>query len=98
MSPGREAEATGMEAGAPRPASREMGKAGFSVGVGLGASGAGCARQLVAFHQEMQHDASCAWSCRVPSRDTRSGLPGSGGLDLVFVTHLFGFPEPKRCF
>lgn len=56
ISPGREAEATGMEAGAPRPAAREMGKAGFSIGIGrgsVGAAGVGCAHWPAAFHREV---------------------------------------------
>lgn len=26
------------------------------------------------------------------------GRLDAGGLELAFVTHLLGFPEPKRCF
>lgn len=50
MSPGSEDEAIEMEMGAPCPAVREMGKAGFSIGAGRER---GSGARLVDFHQEM---------------------------------------------
>lgn len=84
------------QAGAPHPAAREMGKAEFSIGVGRGAWERWKQAVLAGwwlFTERCRHGAGCTQSCRVPSRDA-----GRRWLELVFVMHLFGFPEPKGCF
>lgn len=53
MSPGSEDEAAEMEMGAPRPAVREMGKAGFSIGAGWERGSGRSGMWLLGLHWEM---------------------------------------------
>lgn len=99
MSPGSGDEATEMETGAPHPAVMEMGKARFSISTGWerGSSRSSRSRmRLLDLHPEI----CTALSMLHPGVSLLriSGLPGSRGLGLIFVSHLFGFPEQKRCF